>query len=481
MTEGDFLSQLLETPADKLPKPRRNAPKRMAPAKTRELAPQKTLEWDGYDDLPDRGSFAPPVNEADFRNVLGSKTDEATKREPGAPPPSPPPLGRPDSAIVQTEEQEQEQNTGPRKVYMIGFDPRANAIAFELAGCEFLDPVKLLAHKRILMNTWEAEGKRLMMRMDGRLYYRYRAETEWVGKGRQPASDEPIEQLIVTLPCWQTKTAIENILHRIDNNTTICLIQDGLGVVEELNETLFQDPRRRPTFILGHMTTSLGFEKRVFYSSVLRKPGKLFLTALERGIREFSLVKFHPPVEARTNASSFLHTLTTVPNLGAGAYSIENFLLQKLPAMVFHCVIEPLAIALDGTYRDVLRNEVAMQVADELLEEIFSVIWAMPQLVNGNKVVAHCGREALRRYAVQRTVQKGDAQSQLLSRVRAGKPVDIDYLNGYFVKRGQEFGIKMPQNEMMINVVKARVEGRKMDIEGLIPMETVDTTNLETS
>lgn len=473
MNEGHFLKQLLETPDDKLPKRKRNAPKRPAPGKTLELTPQKTLEWDDYNDIPDRGSFPPPVEEADFRNLLGSKTDEETNRKPGAPPPRPR-LGRPAPTVVQ--KQEQKTDGASRKVYVVGVDPRAHAIAFELAGCDFLDPVKLLIHKRILMNSWEFEGKRLSMTIDDRISYRSRAEAEWVGKGSQRTNDEPIGQLIVTLPCWQTKVAIENILHRVDNNTTICLIQDGLGVVEELNETLFQDPRKRPTFLLGHMTATLGFQKRVFYSSVLSKPGKLYLTALERGIGEFSMIKFHPPVEARSGASSFLHTLTTVPNLGAGAYSFENFLVRKLPAMVFHCVIEPLAIALDGTYRDILRNAIAMQLADDLLEEIFNVIWAMPQLVNGNKVLQHCGRDALRRYAVQRTVQKGESQSQLLSRVRAGKPVDIDYLNGYFVKRGQELGIKMPQNEMMIDVVKARVEGRKMDIEGLIPMVALDST-----
>lgn len=358
---------------------------------------------------------------------------------------------------------------------MLGFDPRAYYIAFELAGCQFLNPVKLLNHKRIFMNNWEFEGKRLLCIVEGRAVYRKNTEVEWVGRGKQPPSTDPIENLIVTVPCAQTKTAIENVMHRISNKTTICLVQDGLGVVEELNETLFQDPTRRPTFLLGHMVASVGFHKQVFYSSHLRRPGKLFLTALERGIGHISLIKFHPPVEVRSAATALLHTLSTIPNLRAGAYPLESFLMQKLPAMVFHSVVEPLAIALDGTYEDVLRNETAMLLADDLLEEIFNVIWAMPELINSSRVIEHCSKDALRKYTVQRLMQKGSAQSQLLSRVRAGKAVDIDYLNGYFVKRGRELGIRMPQNEMMIDVVKARVEGRKMEVEGLVPMETLDS------
>lgn len=472
MDESAFLKQLLTTDGQapkrkqSAPKSKQSVPKRKQSAPTRPF-PRKTLESDEYADIPDRGSFAPPTKEPDFRQLLGSKIDEAPKRSRGVPP-TMFGLGRPAPALVQ----EKKLDDASRRVHILGFDPRAYLIAFELAGCKFLDPVKLLIHRRILMNNWDYEGQRLTMAMNDQILSRKHVEAEWTGKGKQAAGTERITQLIVTLPCNETKKAIENLLHRIDNRTTICLIQDGLGVVEELNETLFQDPTKRPTFVLGHMTASVGFVKEVFYSSTLKKPGKLFLTALERGIGQFSMIKFHPPVEARSAATSFLHTLTTVPNLGAGAYPLESFFMQKLPAMVFHSVVEPLAIALDGSYEDVLRNETAMQLADDLLEELFNVIWGMPELINGGKVIEHCGREALRKYAVKRLVEKGQSQSQMLSRVRAGKQVDIDYLNGYFVKRGRELGIKMPQNEMMIDVVKARLEGRKMDIESLIPMET---------
>lgn len=436
-------------------------PETRAPAK-------KTVIWDDYDDIPDRGSLAPPTRESDFRRLLRSKIDDKpARREPGAPPLTSR-LGA--SPLAPAQRQEQQEDVCKR-VHILGFDPRAYSIAYELAGCNFLDPVKLLIHKRILMNNWQYEGKRLMMVKDDKVHYRKHVEAEWVGKGSQPISKEHIEQLIVTIPCRQTRVAIENLAHRIDHRTTICLIQDGLGVVEELNEHVFTDMTRRPTYILGHFSASVGYVKQVFYSTVLRTPGKLYLTALEKGIGQFSLIKFHPPVEARSAATSFLHTLSTVPNLGAGAYGLEPFLCRKLPAMTFHSVIEPLAIALDGDYMDVLRNETAMNLADDLLGEIFNVIWAMPELMGGGRVMQHCSRDALRKYAVQRLASKGKAQSQMVSQVRAGKMVDVDYLNGYFIKRGKELGIKMPQNEMMVDVIKARVEGRESEIKGLIPMQ----------
>ncbi|KAF3765079.1 putative Pan5, 2-dehydropantoate 2-reductase [Cryphonectria parasitica EP155] len=367
-----------------------------------------------------------------------------------------------------------------RRVHILGTDPRAFFIAHRLASYEYLEPVKLLINKRAIMNSWEFEGKRLLMLKGERKSFQNRAEAEWVGKGKAIPSSEHIEQLIVTIPCCQTVSAIYNIKHRIDSRTTICLIQDGLGVAEELNATLFQDPTTRPTYILGHMAASIGYYKPMFFSSMLRKPGKLYLTALERGINLPSFIKFHPPVERRSNAVQFMRTLVATDGLSAGGYSLENYLIKKLPAIVFQCIIEPMAIAIDATYDQVLRNEHAILLADELLEELFNVIWALPELTNFSKVVEHCGMDALRKYTLNRLADKGPAQSQLLSAVRAGKMVDIDYLNGYFVKRGQELGIKMPQNEMVVGAVKARIEERRKQLRGLIPFEGLASLNPHT-
>lgn len=451
---------------------------RSQPARFRQLL-------DDDDDLPDQGTHTPLSQRDTFRRLLDDVEEDDYTLEPGAPLESVRvPIGRPyttkDLRHKERDARPQakpQQDAAGKTVHVFGFDPRAMFIAHQVAGAEHLDPVKLLIHKRMYLNNWQREGQGILMLRGPERSFRNHAEAEWVGRGKLEPNTDHIEQLIITLPCHQTKRSIENILHRIDNRTTICLVQDGLGVVEELNSTLFVDPTKRPIFILGHMTASIGYHKQVFFSTMLRAPGKLFLTALERGVDSElpSYFKFHPPVERRHNATQFLRTLVTIDGLGAGGYSLENFLVQKLPAMVFQCIIEPMAIALDTTYDQVLRNEHAILLADDLLEELFNVIWALPELTNSDKVVRHCGLDALRKHTLNRLAGKTKSLSPLLSHVRAGKMVDIDYLNGYFVKRGKELGIKMPQNEMMIEVVKARIDGRQKQLNGLVPFEGLST------
>ncbi|KUI62621.1 putative 2-dehydropantoate 2-reductase [Cytospora mali] len=371
--------------------------------------------------------------------------------------------------------QEEAPDTGGQ-VHILGYDPRAYFMAHQLGSYKYLDPVKLLIHKRVVMNSWRHEGEGVTLwKGTERSMLRGRAEAEWIGRGFNQPSNEHIQQLVVTLPCGVTKPALQNILHRIDNRTTICFIQDGLGVIEQLNNTLFVDPTTRPNYILGHSTASLGYNKKQFFSAILKKTGKLYLHSVERGIDLQPMFKMHPSVQNRRTSTQFLRTLVTTPGLNAGGFGLENFLMKKLPAMVFSAIIEPMAIVLDTSYDQVLLNERAILLADELLEELFNVIMSLPELTNSSKVVEHCGMDALRKETLDRLVQKGVSNSLMLTRVRAGQWVDIDYLNGYFVRRGRELGIKTPQNEMVVDVVKARIEKRKKDMKGLIPFdETFD-------
>ena len=329
------------------------------------------------------------------------------------------------------------------------------------------------------MRSWQLEGEQVSVwkGVQRSSQGRGRAEAEWIGRGRDEPSNEHIDQLIVTLACGVTTTALQNIIHRIDNRTTICLVQDGLGLVEHLNATLFPDPTRRPHYVLGHMSASLGYNKQWFFGAKLRQPGKLFLHAVERGVDLLPTLKFHPPVERRMNATQFLRTLVTTPGLHAGGYNLENWLIQKLPALVFSSVIEPMAVVLDTTYDNIPGNEHAIRLADELLDELFNVIMAMPELTNSSKVVEHCGLGALRRKTIKRLWEKGSSQSDMLSRVRAGQWVDIDYLNGYFIKRARELGIKVPQNEAVVDIVKARIAKRRNEMRNVIPFESDDVPN----
>ncbi|KAG0072902.1 hypothetical protein BGZ92_003974 [Podila epicladia] len=65
-------------------------------------------------------------------------------------------------------------------------------------------------------------------------------------------SRQPIHQLLVTTKTYQTLDAISKIRHRLRPWTTIVLMQNGMGVREEICESMgWTDPREQPNFVQG--------------------------------------------------------------------------------------------------------------------------------------------------------------------------------------------------------------------------------------
>ena len=48
----------------------------------------------------------------------------------------------------------------------------------------------------------------------------------------------------------------------------------------------------------------------------------------------------------------------------------------------------------------------------------------------------------------------GSSYVSMLQDIIKGRPTEIDFLNGYIVRRGRELGIPTPVNEVMIHFVK---------------------------
>lgn len=63
--------------------------------------------------------------------------------------------------------------------------------------------------------------------------------------------DEPIRNLIVATKTYQTQDAIRPYLPYIDSNTNLMLVQNGLGVLEEIKEGIFADETTRPHLFQG--------------------------------------------------------------------------------------------------------------------------------------------------------------------------------------------------------------------------------------
>ncbi|PLW09881.1 hypothetical protein PCANC_20015 [Puccinia coronata f. sp. avenae] len=113
----------------------------------------------------------------------------------------------------------------------------------------------------LLLRTRQAQHRRSDLTLSIQLERSDRTKTatgflyEFLGKQQQ----QPIESLIVTTKAPHVVPSLQRIRHRLSATSTVLLLHNGLGVVEELIDTCFQEPTSRPTFILA--TTSHGVHK----------------------------------------------------------------------------------------------------------------------------------------------------------------------------------------------------------------------------
>ena len=61
--------------------------------------------------------------------------------------------------------------------------------------------------------------------------------------------------------------------------------------------------------------------------------------------------------------------------------------------------------------------------------------------------------------------------SQLVRRIEYGLPTDVEYLNGFFLRRGRKLGMDMPMNTMMRDMIKAKHSQAIERLNSFIPFE----------
>ncbi|KAB5562908.1 ketopantoate reductase PanE/ApbA C terminal-domain-containing protein [Coniochaeta sp. 2T2.1] len=335
------------------------------------------------------------------------------------------------------------------QVHVLGSDIRGRYITHALACREALPPVRFLTHRKDLQAFYGRAGNRLVLHNGDETI-----ETQLTNIG-STEDGGLISNLVVTVPAESVVRSIRSIVHRIQPTTTICLLQDGLGVMEAVNDACFRNEVEQPFYVLGHMSHVLGVTQSQAFTVSEIKQGKLYLAAVGHDPGDADIT-YHPPIERNRGISHFLELMTTTPRLQAGGYTLQKFMEVKLRDTIALSVIEPLTVVLDCSFGELATNNYARQMIDQLLGEILSVVARMPEVKDSLDMRWMMLYGEMRRDVFRRLERLKDKKSRMRSATDRGFSSDIDFLNGYFVERGRELGIKCPVNESVIWMVKAK-------------------------
>ncbi|KAK9321851.1 ketopantoate reductase PanE/ApbA-domain-containing protein [Lipomyces orientalis] len=357
--------------------------------------------------------------------------------------------------------------TGQNRVHVLGLGSIGTFAAHSLAEIPELS-ITLLLHRASLLDSYVRNGSRISLKtIEGDVvsHSKYNFEILREGSWYLPFSTEPatgsmvteeIENLIVCVKATQTVEALRPLKQRLTRNSTILFLQNGSGMIDDANRQLFVDPQTRPKYIIGVIShgvslnepfniTHTGFAATSL-GAVLRSSGT-DEDALDNGGKDYMLEK-----------------LPLVPRFNAKSYSFTDVLQIQLEKLAVNAFCNPLCALNDA------KNGFLFTIPDTrkaILSEISNVVRALPEL----QTVPGVGE----RFSVGRLEETVNAiinktfetTCSMVWDLRAGRKTEIQFINGYWSRRGREVGIATPINDSLVEQITHReAQRRQMQQEG---------------
>ncbi|KAF4952601.1 hypothetical protein FGADI_6673 [Fusarium gaditjirri] len=352
--------------------------------------------------------------------------------------------------------------SGPvHKIHILGEDARSRFIAHAL--CSVYDAVETVPFREMPKSRYRNVEKVQPERTRKNAYVEKNAAVPKDGIVSQ-SDRSHIDELIVTGRGFEAVKAIVSVKDRIDDKTSICLMNEGMGVLERVREEIFDGTQPEPNFYLGHMSHGLNFNRNRDSVKQLKSGRTVFTKAdpILNAEKELYIPADQQP--------SMMHSLRRAKELNTTFSTYEHWLRFKLPSIMFTAAVEPVCVLLDVSYQGLLENRNGQKMMNQLLEELALVTENMPEVQNSPDLIKFLRGEGLKKFCYRRITGKSQAPSDLLTRINKGLQTDINYQNGYFLKRARILGIDTPTNQLMVQMIKARRIEQMVKLRSFIPV-----------
>ena len=267
-----------------------------------------------------------------------------------------------------------------------------------------------------------------------------------------PRELSPPDLIVFAVKAYDLEDACRLIAPAVGDGTTILTLQNGVTCEDEL---IRRFGRER---VLGGVA---------FIYSKIVEPG--VIDHYKRGtVMVGELMGTETP---RLNRIVELFQMAKVP-----CQVSEDIRKAKWEKMCWNCVFNPLTVLIDDRVSEALDHPEMQSVISTIVSEVSAVAMALRIPLDDDMADK----------VVRWSQEIRDIHTSMYDDWKAGRPTEIDFLNGYITNKGKEFGIPTPLNEALTAMVKVITERKRprsdtLQIEGeVIRPLTLDATVLET-
>jgi 2-dehydropantoate 2-reductase len=335
------------------------------------------------------------------------------------------------------------------QIHILGLGNLGKLFSHALARLSPAPRLTILTHRPGLPYAFAQSGGVLTLKTSGKVVPASGIVIEVIQQAPQTSA---ITNLIVCTKAMGTAGALQSVAKRLGPNSTILFTQNGLGVVDEVNQSVFPDPKTRPNYlaaIVVHGVYGDGPFGAVHAGLADMKIGHLNNGAPGRsGVHGASY-----PHEARM----MLQEVSRAPSLAAQEVSPEELVFAQLEKLIANACINPLSAIFQVNNGGLLTNEVVPLRRRLTAEasEVFNKYLKESGLLN-EQVKLRFTPSELEKVVLRMTTQTASNYSSMYQDVKAGRETEVRYINGWFVNKGREYGIDTTVHERVVSLIQAK-------------------------
>lgn len=240
--------------------------------------------------------------------------------------------------------------------------------------------------------------------------------------------------IIISTKSFDTRKAVEEISKYVKEDAVVLSFQNGLGNMEEIAK------------VLGEKRTG---GARVIFGSKVVSPGEIEITVYGGEVLLGHFLEDSPPQWALERIKGMAELLNSSGIPSRFVNDLRIYLWEK---MLYNCTLNPLSGIFNLPYGVLYDKEETRSIMEEVLKEIFELMNKMgikTRWRNYREYFEYFGRELIPPTSAHIASMAED--------IKRGKRTEIDFMNGYMVRRGEKASLSMPVNKtltLMINFLE---------------------------
>ncbi|KIW07902.1 uncharacterized protein PV09_01812 [Verruconis gallopava] len=406
----------------------------------------------------------------------------------------------------------------PRRIHILGTGSIGRLVAHSLRDLPDPPPVTLILHSSYYWHEWQRSSKEITINTEGIRVARSGFDVEYVPAGfRQhgkliskeehnagvgepnqlrahermkmrkdedvntgihipegSTSEEPIYNLIVSVKAGTTVPALLGVRHRLGPDSAILFLQNGMGQIDEVNEEVFPDPSTRPKYLSGIVSHGVHTADKIgpldathagFGTIAIGVPISKDQTGRDTAATEETFLDGTSPA-----SRYLLRTICRSPTLAAVPNSPTELLQAQLDKLAMNAIVNPITALMDARNGALIHNFALTRAMRLLLGEISLVIRSLPEIAHLPNTGTRFSPERLETLVVSIAHKTSNNISSMLADTRAGNQTEIQYINGYIVKRGEELGITCWMNYLICQLVRGKQQLISLERQDELPL-----------